>query len=164
MKRIGLEASAAPAQAEVILTAIAELFQELDSHRELQKRIQGIDRDAEQFAAEVRALAARVAPDLESHPVAEQARELGSRLRVAQADARQAEALLQQQKREESGLRTAEAQLEEARVCLERLCQEANCSQSSELAEAEQRSQAGARLEKDLAAVRRRAAGRDRGG
>ena len=153
MERIGLEPGAAPAQAEVILTAIAELFQELDSHRGLQKRIQGIDRDAERFAAEVGTLAARLASDLESQPVAEQARELGSRLRVAQADAREAEALLQQQKREESGLRTGETQLEEARVCLERLCQEANCSESSELAEAEQRWQAGARLEKDLAAV-----------
>ena len=38
-------------------------------------------------------------------------------------------------------------------MCLERLCQEANCSQMGELAEAEQRSQAGARLEKDLATV-----------
>ena len=56
MARIGLEAGAAPAQAEVILTAIAKLFQELDSHRDLQKRIQGIDRDAERFAAEVRGL------------------------------------------------------------------------------------------------------------
>ena len=38
-------------------------------------------------------------------------------------------------------------------MCLERLCQEANCGQTSELAEAEQRWQVGARLEKDLAAV-----------
>ena len=56
MERIGLEPSAAPAQAEVILTAIAELFQELDSHREFQKRIQGIDRDAERFTADVECL------------------------------------------------------------------------------------------------------------
>ena len=72
---------------------------------------------------------------------------------VAQADARQAAALLQQQEREESHLRSAEAQYEEARVCLERLCQEANCTEIDQLAEAEQRSQAGARLEKDLAAA-----------
>ena len=77
MNRIGLEPGAAPAQAEVILTAIAKLFQELDSHRDLQKRIQGIDRDAERFAVEVGALAARLASDQESHPVAEQAREPG---------------------------------------------------------------------------------------
>jgi uncharacterized protein YhaN len=153
MERLGLEPSAAPAQAEVVLTTIAGLFQELESHRGLQKRIQGIDRDAERFAVEVRALATRVASDLESHPIAEQARELGSRLRVAQADAQKAEALLQQQKREESQLRAGQTRYEEARVCLERLCQEANCNEISELAEAEQRSQAGARLEKDLAAV-----------
>jgi uncharacterized protein YhaN len=153
MTRIGLEPGAAPAQAELILTTIAGLFQELDSHRGLQKRIQGIDRDAERFAAEVSALTARVAPDLESHPVAEQARQLASRLRVAQADARQAEALVQQQKREEGQLRTGQAQHDEARVRLERLCQEANCNKISELGEAEQRSQTSTRLEKDLSAV-----------
>ena len=52
--RPGARCSAA--QAEVILTTIAELFQELDSHREFQKRIQGIDRDAERFAADVERL------------------------------------------------------------------------------------------------------------
>lgn len=153
MERIGLESSAAPAQAELILTTIAGLFQELDSHREFQKRIQGIDRDAERFTEDVEALVARATPDLRSHLVAEQARELASRLRRAQADARQAAALLQQQEREENHLRRAEGQFEEARVCLERLCQEANCTEIDQLAEAEQRSQAGTRLEKDLAAA-----------
>ena len=47
----------------------------------------------------------------------------------------------------------AEAQYEEAQVCLERLCQEANCTEIDELAEAEQRSQTGMRLEKDLASA-----------
>lgn len=140
-------------QAEFILTTIAGLFQELDSHREFQKRIQGIDRDAERFTADVEALVARATPDLGSQLVAEQARELASRLRRAQADARQAAALLQQQEREENHLRWAEGQYEEARVCLQCLCQEANCTEIDQLAEAEQRSQAGTRLEKDLAAA-----------
>ena len=153
MKRIGLEPAAAPGQAEVILTRIAELFQELDSHREFQKRIQGIDRDAERFAADVVALTELAAADLGLRPVGEQARELASRLRVAQADERESVALLQQREREEGHLRSAEAQLEEARVCLERLCQEANCKTTGDLVVAEQRSQAGARLAKELAAA-----------
>lgn len=153
MKRIGLEATAAPEQAEVTLTRIAELFQELDSHREFQKRIHGIDRDAEHFAAEVVALTEEAAPDLGSHPVSEQVRELASRLRVAQDDERESNALLQQREREEGHLRLAEAELEEARVCLERLCQEANCKDVTELVVAEQRSQAGTRLAKDHASA-----------
>jgi uncharacterized protein YhaN len=153
MKRIGLEPNAAPAQAELFLTMITELVQELDSRRGFQKRIQGIDRDAEQFRADVIALAKRAAPELESRPVAEQTRELASRLRLAQADARQKTVLLQQQEREEGGLRTAEAQYEEARVCLDRLCQEANCTDIDQVADAEKRSQASLRLEKDLAAA-----------
>ncbi len=151
MERIGLEPSASPAQAEFILTTISGLIQELDSHREFGKRIQGIDRDRSRFIADVEALIVRVAPDLESSPVAEQTRELAGRLRLAQADDRQAAALLQQQEREEGHLRSAEAQYDEAQVCLERLCQEAHCTELGELALAEQRSQAGVRLEKDLA-------------
>ena len=153
MRRLGLEPGASPAQAEVVLTALANLFQELDSHREFQKRIQGIDRDTDRFALDVGALTERLARDLGSHPVVEQARELASRLRRAQADARQAAAFLQQQEREEGHLGRAEAQYEEARVCLDRLCHEANCAASDQLAEAEQRWQESVRLDKELATV-----------
>jgi uncharacterized protein YhaN len=153
MKRIGLEPNATPDQAEIVLTKITELIQELDKSSGFQKRIQGIDRDAEQFEADVIALTARVAPELGARSAAEQARELASRLRLAQADANKTTALLLQQEREDGRLRAAEAQYEEARVCLDRLCQEANCTDVDQVADAEQRSQASVRLEKDLAAA-----------
>ena len=83
MARIGLEAGAAPEQAEVVLTRISDLFKVLDNRRDFLSRIRGIDRDADQFARDVAALAARVAPDLANRPAGEQARELASRLHEA---------------------------------------------------------------------------------
>ena len=76
MARIGLEAEATPEQAEVFLTKISELLEKLNDRRNHQSRIRGIDRDAEEFARDVTALAARVAPDLADRPAGEQAREL----------------------------------------------------------------------------------------
>ena len=95
---------------------------------------------------------ARVAPDLADRPAGEQARELARRLRDAQADAQKCTTLTQQRQREEGSLRAAETQREEARVCLERLCKEAGCTDFDDLPEAERRSQNRARLEADRTA------------
>ena len=113
MSRIGLEAECRTAQAEMILTGIAGLFQELDGHREFQKRIHGIDRDAELFKQEVAASPRELPRISRSHSAAEQARELANRLRNAQADARQFKTLFQQREREQANLRSAEVEHEE---------------------------------------------------
>ena len=141
MARIGLEPDAAPEQAEVFLTKIGELLEKLNDRRNHLSRIRGIERDAEQFAADVAALSARVAPDLIDRPAGDQARELPRRLRDAQADDQKRTTLTQQRQREEANLRAAETRREEARVCLERLCAEAGCTDFDQLPEAERRSQ-----------------------
>ncbi len=147
MTRIGLEAEAAPEQAEVFLNKISELLEKLTDRRNHQSRIRGMHRDAEEFARDVKALAARVAHDLVDRPVTELARELAQRLRDAQADAKQSTTLTNQRQREQETLRAAEIQYEQARVCLERLCNEANCADFDDLPEAERRSQNLVRLE-----------------
>ncbi len=152
MTRIGLEADAAPEQAEVFLTKIGELLEKLHDRRNHLSRIRGIERDAEQFAADVAALSARVAPDLVDRPAGDQARELPRRLRDAQADDQKRTTMTQQRLREEATLRAAEARREEARARLERLCIEAGCTGFDQLPEAERRSQDRARLDNDLAA------------
>jgi len=147
MARIGLEAGAAPEQAEVVLTRISDLFKALDNRRDFLSRIRGIDRDADQFARDVVALVARVAPDMAKGPADAQARELASRLH----EARKAAILTGQRQREEGNLRAAQKQREEATIHLERLCKEAGCTNFDQHPEAERRSQNRARLEKDRA-------------
>ena len=152
MARLGLDAGAAPEQAEVFLTKLDELQEKLNARRNNQSRIRGIERDAGQFAKDVAAMASRVAPELADHPAGEAARELAVRLRDAQAADEKAKALAQQRQRAEGNLRAAESQSAEARVRLERLCEEAGCTAFDQLLEAERRSQDRVRLESDLAA------------
>jgi uncharacterized protein YhaN len=147
MARIGLEAAATPEQAEVFLTKISELIEKLTDRRNHQSRIRGIDRDADDFARDVAALAAHIAPDLDHRPPGELARDLARRLRDAKADAQQCTTMTKQRQREVESFRAAETLRAEARVCLERLCNEAGCTDFDELPEAERRSQDRIRLE-----------------
>jgi uncharacterized protein YhaN len=152
MARIGLDAGAMPEQAEVFLTKIDELQEKLHARRTLQSRIRGIERDADQFAKDVAALSARVAPELVDHPSGEAARELAVRLRDAQADDQRRATLTEHRQRAEDSLHAAESRREEARIRLDRLCQEAGCTEPDQLSEAERRSRDRGRLESDLAA------------
>ncbi len=152
MARLGLDAGAAPEQAEVFLTKIGELQEKLNDRRSHQSRIRGIERDADQFATDVAALASRVAPDLADHLAGEAARALAGRLRDAQADDQKRVTLTEHRQRAEASLRAGESQSSEARIRLERLCQEAGCTAFDQVSEAERRSQDRARIESDLAA------------
>ena len=148
MARIGLEADATPEQAEIFLNKINELLEQLSERRNHQSRIRGIDRDAEEFARDVKTLAARIARDLIDRPTSELARELAQRLRNAQADAKQSSTLWPATlARRRRACRAAEAQHEQARVSLERLCNEAKCVDFGDLVEAERRSQNLIRLQ-----------------
>jgi uncharacterized protein YhaN len=142
MTRIGLEPDAAPEQAEIVLTRISDLFKALDNRRDFLSRIRGIDRDTDQFARDVAAVVARVAPDLAAAPRDEQARELTSRLH----EARKATILADQRQREEGNCRAAETEREQARIHLERLSKESGCTSFEQHPEAERRSQNRARL------------------
>ena len=101
-----------------------------------------MDRDAVDFDRDVLVLATRVAPESGVGHAAEQTRELARRLRGAQADAQKCSALIQQRDRELGNLKAAEIERAEAMGCLDRLCQEANCTEVNELPEAERRSAA----------------------
>ena len=154
MSRIGLEAGAAPEQAEIILNRIAELLTVLDERGDFQARISGIDRDAHQFRQDVSTMAQRVALDIADWPFKEQTRELAARLRRAQADAKQSAVMAAQRRQEEANVQAAEAKLEEAQLCLEHLRQEAKCKELTQLPEAELRSQNRVHLESQLAAAK----------
>ena len=151
MTRIGLDADSSPLQAEVFLTKITELFQNLNEHRSHESRIRGIDRDAVEFARDVASLVEKIMPDWASEPANVQARELARRLREAQADAQTRTTLIQQQEREDANLRAARMRLQEARVSIDRLCEEAHCIDSEQVLEAERRSRHRAQLEANYA-------------
>ncbi|HKI19206.1 MAG TPA: hypothetical protein VKA15_15075, partial [Isosphaeraceae bacterium] len=152
MARIGLEADVTPEQAELVLTQIHELFEWLEKRRDHLSRIRGIDRDAELFARDVASLVMRIAPELAGRSSGDQARELFRLLRDARSAAQTHATLLQQRKRAESKLQDAETRRGVARISLDRLCQEAGCTDIDHLPEAERRSQEYIHLNADLAA------------
>jgi uncharacterized protein YhaN len=142
MARIGLEADALPDQAEVFLNKISELFEALKERGDFQSRIQGIDRDAVEFQADVTALSARVGLDRidGAADTYERARELFRLSRIAQRDDQAQSDLARQREREAAKLAAAEDRRDRARISLERLCKEAGCADISEVPEAERRS------------------------
>jgi uncharacterized protein YhaN len=150
MARLGLEAEATPAQANAFLAAITELFQKLHEADGFRRRVEGMDRDARHFAADVRTLAERVAPDLAPLPPERACEELHARLTRARAAAQEREGLRQQRKRTEESLRKAEATIQGATSRLVALCAEAGCDHPDQLPAAEQRSAQRRQVEKDL--------------
>ena len=116
MERLGLEPGAAPSRPKLILDKTQKLFETLHEYRDFQSRIRGIDRDAEQFAADVGDLARRVAPDLVGQPADTQARELSQAVPRGPGGLGAAPAALSQQRDgEERRLRAAENERDTAR-------------------------------------------------
>jgi len=140
MARLGLETNASAAQANAVLAAITTLFQKLHEADGFQRRIDGIDRDAAQFRADLQETARLAAPELASLEVEAAERELYSRLQPARS-ARHSQQNLQKQRELEAGkLRKAQENLAAIGRRLEAMCREAGCAAHEELPRAEQRS------------------------
>jgi len=155
----GLGAGTSPAEVRQILETLRELFGKLKDAERLERRIAGLDRDAERFRAEVRALAAHVAPRLAGR-AAEQAMpvviELHALLTQARAqEARRAELVRQRERllaeREEAaaGRRFLEERLADLR-------RTAGATADADLEEVEKRAAAARDLDEALARVGRR--------
>ncbi len=153
ISRIGLGGDAAPR----VVTAVIEGMRESRAQRGeadiLRKRIQGIDRDAEDFRQRVRGLAATLAPALEDEPPDQAARRLNVCLtaaREAQTDRRNLEKQLATAGED---LTRARKRLEDAALLLQALCREARCDQPEGLPEMENRDQQRRRLREEKSAL-----------
>jgi uncharacterized protein YhaN len=138
--RLGLPKDALPAAANTFLASITELFQKLHEVNGFESRIEGIDRDTEDFSAKVRALASQVATDLESAPPDQAVRELNARLAQTRDYQTKRQTLKKQRDEEQKKVRRANDSLMAADRRLESMCQEAHCSSLEELPQASQRS------------------------
>jgi uncharacterized protein YhaN len=147
MQRLGLEPCATTEQADMFLAKTQELFEELGKHHDFQTRILRIERDLEQFAADVAAVARRLAPDLAGQPAEDQTRALVHRLRAARDVQARHTTIVQQREGEERRLRAAEEARDVAQLRLRSLCAEADVHGPDELAGAERRSAERRRLE-----------------
>lgn len=137
---LGLGADAGPMQANTMIQDITTLFAKLRDAHGFQRRIEGIDRDAEDFTHKVRQLAERTAPELAGLPAEQIALELNVRLTQAQTAKARQQSLEQQMQQEEEQLRDARSRSVEALARLATLCDEAGCEHYEDLPAAEERS------------------------
>jgi uncharacterized protein YhaN len=150
MARLGLGTNASPAQANAVLGAITTLFQKLHEADGFWRRIEGMDRDAATFEADVRELVEGAAPDLASQEVAYGVKELHSRLQRARVTHQTRQNLLKQHDQEKGKLRKAEKTSDAMRRRLEAMCLQAGCATPEELPGAEQRSARRLELENEI--------------
>ena len=140
VRPLGLEADAIPPQANAVMSELQELFDRLKDASILQKRIEGIDRDADEYRKSVTRIAEKTARDL-IHLTAEDATsELNSRLTRARKAESKRHALQDQLIKEKDRLDKSVRAIDETETGLHGMCKEAGCSNYEELPDAEKRS------------------------
>jgi len=150
VKPIGLDADAIPAQANAVMEDLNSLFDKLKEANIFQKRIHGINRDADEFTTKVTGLMDAVAEDLIDLPAGEVALELNSRLTLARTVQSQRQTLKKQLKQEKYRMDKAVGRITAIETRLKGMCAEAGCVNYEDLQEAERRSDKRRQLEAEL--------------
>jgi uncharacterized protein YhaN len=150
VRPLGLDADAIPPQANAVMNELKDLFDKLKEANILQKRIEGIDRDAEQFRKKVIGLAGTLAKDLIDLPAEAATVELNTRLTRARTAESQRQTLQDQLSREKKRLDKSIQAIAGTESRLNGMCREAGCSSYDELPGAEKRSGKRLQIESDL--------------
>lgn len=153
---LGLGADATIDVADAVLEKVTSLFDEIDRATVQSRRIEAFERDEARLADDVRALAARVAPELEATRWVRAAGLLNERLTAAlEAKTRRDERESRRAKRQ-AEIRQAEARLVDARDRLDALAREAGCDSPVDLPRAERRADLRRAAESELEAIHER--------
>ena len=150
---LGLPSTATPADVSDHLDAIAAILTCMDEVRRLEARIQGIDRDARQFAADTQARLESLAPDLLTAPVEISVPQLHQRLIRQREALSRRNALRTQADQTHIELGETEAALQATEETLAELCRLAGCTDPEALPAALERSRTSARLTEELRRV-----------
>jgi len=132
-KMLGLGEGTTPDEALVALSKFEELFRKVDECDMLEQRILGINRDAEMFNADVKALLGHVAPDWPGLTPEQAAVQLNAELTRSRKAATRHAQLAEEIERKSRGLRDAENEIALATDTLDSLCRQAGCANSDEL-------------------------------
>jgi uncharacterized protein YhaN len=147
---LGLDANALPAQAGAVMEDLKNLFDKLKDAGILDKRINGIDWDAEEFTQKVAGLVEQVAKDLAGQPFEQAVAELNARLTRARGAQSQHLTLEKQRQQEEARVKQATQTISAIQVQLNGMCLEAGCTSFKDLPEAEKRSEQRRQIESEL--------------
>lgn len=154
VKPLGLTANASPAEVSARLEAIKRLFDEMRNANESRGRIRQMKAYLDEFERRVGTLVAQVAPDLRDVPTDQAVGAINRRCQAAGEQQRKLGDLEKRLTEQSDALRQAEIAIKGRRQELDSLCQEAHCSDSRELPEAERRSDEKRRLSEKQEALR----------
>ncbi len=133
VKTLGLGEKTTPDEVIVTLSKFDELFKKIDDCDSLEQRIFGINRDAEQFSADVKALIGHVAPEWERLTPDQAAAQLSSELNRAREAATRYAQIAREIEQKNRGLREAEKEIALATEKINGLCRQAGCETPDEL-------------------------------
>jgi uncharacterized protein YhaN len=150
VRPLGLDADAIPPQANAVMNELKDLFDKLKEANILQKRIEGIDRDAEQFGKRIIGLADTLSKDLKDLPAEEATAELNTRLTRARTAESKRQTLQNQLSGEKRRLDKSVQAITRTETRLNGMCKEAGCAGYDDLPEAEKRSDKRLQIEADL--------------
>lgn len=150
MTRLGMSADATPAQASAVLDSIKDMFHKLHEADGFRRRIDGIDRDVQQFADDVQALVKLVAADLQSSGAEAAVEQLYLRLKRSREVSQQRTAFAEQQRKQADRMEHAQQAILQKKSLLQTLCSEAGCTSPDELPAAEERSNRRRQLEQSI--------------
>ena len=117
-----------------IIDALQSCFDKLKEADDLQKRINGIDRDAGELEKEVRSLVGKVAPDMLALPVEQAILQLRTTHNQAQKDSTRYDELSEEYDLLQAEVSTAEKSLKSANEQLDELLRIAKCEKPEDLA------------------------------
>jgi len=137
VRELGMGDNTTPSQANAFIMKIQDLFTKIDDAEKLQKRILGIQRDAEHFQKDVKALVEQMAPDLLPMPPHQAAVELNSRLKKAREDAAKLNELKKREKEKRGLLQKAQDTIREMEQKISEMCKRAGCTLYEDLEEKE---------------------------
>ena len=123
----------------VVLETLDEIVNHLTKLHSLQERIAGMQENARTFAADVRAAAARLVPEIQNHPIADAAAALHTRLDEARSIHDRRAGLLQRRTQLNDDLTATTATRAHVEAELAELCRLAGCDDPEELPAIEQR-------------------------
>ncbi|MBC2716903.1 MAG: AAA family ATPase [Desulfobacteraceae bacterium] len=150
---LGLDVNSVPAHANALMEDLKSLFDKLKEANILQKRIDGIDRDASVFSSMVSNLVNDMARDLTGHPAEKAAKEINHRLKETRTAYSKIQTLEKQINKEKLRIRQSAKTIMEIEAFLKTMCEEAGCKDYKDLSEAENRSAKRRELESDLKAL-----------
>jgi uncharacterized protein YhaN len=150
VRPLGLGAHAVPAQANAVMQDLNTLFGKLKDANIFQKRIYGINRDADEFAIKVSGLVDAVAGDLKDLPAGDATLELNRRLTLARTAQSQRQTLGKQLAQEQNRMDKAVGRIAEIETRLKGMCEEAGCESYEDLPEAERKSEKRKQIEAEL--------------